>query len=125
MCTRKPRIAAAVLAGLAALIVILWAAHSWPHTAEAQDAAKPDAKKDPVDEKSIRALIAQLADDSFEKREMAEKRLVEIGEPAKELLAKAVKDSTDPELRDRAAKLIQQLSRNSFVEIRRFEGPIA
>jgi hypothetical protein len=43
---------------------------------------KPQSKKDAVDETTVRALIKQLGDESFEKREAADKRLVAIGEPA-------------------------------------------
>ena len=60
-----------------------------------------------VDEKAIRALIAQLSDDAFVKREAAQKRLAEIGGLALELLKKAAKESPDAETRERATQLIE------------------
>ena len=49
----------------------------------AQEAGqKSPAKKDAPDEAKIRALIAQLGDDSFDKREAAEKSLAAVGLPA-------------------------------------------
>jgi hypothetical protein len=77
----------------------------------------PDSKKENVDEKSIRALIAELGDDVFDKREKAHQRLLRIGGPAIELLRKASKESTDLEMRERAGQLaeaIQELGLHSF-----------
>jgi hypothetical protein len=70
-----------------------------------QDEAAPEAKKVAVDEKTIRALIVDLGNESFEKREAAQKRLAGVGGPAIKLLNKAAKESTDQEVRDRVTEL--------------------
>jgi WD40 repeat protein len=90
---------------------------------KAQTPAPQDAGKGAADEKTIRKLIDQLGDDSFDKREEAEQKLGEIGQPALEHLQKAVKDTTDPEIRERASQLLLRLSRTFFVQVRRFDGP--
>jgi hypothetical protein len=76
--------------------------------------AAKDAKKDAVDEKRIRALIDDLGHDSFERRELAEKRLTEVGEPALRLLEDAAKQSSDSEVRERAAKLVASIQGRLF-----------
>jgi len=90
----------------------------------AQDNAKTPKKKPVADEKTIRALIGQLGDDAFSVREAAHKRLADIGEPALDLLRKAVKDSPDAEVRERLGQLIQAIASSFFVEVRRFKGRI-
>src|SRR5262249_21735318 len=83
--------------------------------ATAQVAAAPgQAKKESLDEKTIRALIAQLGDDSFVKREQAQKGLAAIGHPALDLLRQAAKEGTDLETRERAAKLVQDIGQVLF-----------
>lgn len=74
------------------------------------DSRSSGSKTESVDPATIRALIAQLADSSFEKRQEADKRLASIGAPALELLRKVAKESPDPELRNRATRLIQHIS---------------
>jgi len=87
-----------------------------------QDKAAPtEAKKSDVDEKAVRTLINQLADNVFEVREAAQKRLTEIGEPALEALKKAAKESGDAEAKQRLGQLIQAIQSSFFVEVRRFE----
>jgi WD40 repeat protein len=54
----------------------------------------------------IAALIEQLGDDEFKKREAASKELEEIGRPAVRPLRKAAATSTDPEIRRRAGRVI-------------------
>jgi hypothetical protein len=66
-------------------------------------------KKDPVDEKIIRGLIADLGHDAFAHREAAQKRLLAIGAPALELLKNAVKESADAEVRERATRLVDDI----------------
>jgi WD40 repeat protein len=75
-----------------------------------------------VDEQTIRELIKQLGDDSYDKREAADKRLAAIGEPAVALLVKALRETTDPEVRQRAKELIRVIGGTLFREVRRFEG---
>lgn len=87
------------------LVCSVWALASGQET----DRTK-GAKQTAVDEKVIRALITQLGDDSFEKREAAHKRLATIGLPALELLRKTAKDGTDLESRERATQLVGQIS---------------
>jgi WD40 repeat protein len=70
-------------------------------------------QKGPVDIKTIQSLIDQLGDDSYDKREAAEKRLIEIGGAAGELLRKAAKDSPDAEIRLRANKALQEIGSES------------
>jgi hypothetical protein len=77
-----------------------------------------DADKNTVDEKAIRALIAQLSDDAFVKREAAHKRLAEIGGPALELLKNAAKESPDAETRERATQLIELIQESGLQVVR-------
>ena len=86
------------------------------HSAEDRQDTLPakDAKKDAVDEKVIRALVDDLGHDSFEKRELAEKRLEAVGEPALRLLREAAHQSSDFEVRERAEKLIAGIESNLF-----------
>ncbi len=101
MVTRKLRVAALLL--LASTYVV-WA---WPTSAQqvGPQVEKPaaPAKKDAANDKTIRALILQLGDDSFDMREAAFNRLTAIGEAARGLLEKAAKDSTDFETRSPCA----------------------
>jgi WD40 repeat protein len=82
------------------------------------DKKDTDAKKEPTDEKSVRALIAQLGDNSFDKREDADKRLAAIGEPALILLEKTAQDSSDAEVRYRAGQLILAINKGMFTQVR-------
>jgi hypothetical protein len=114
---QRPRVAT-WLAGMAALSYLLLA---WHFLAQAQDAAKaPEGKKEAVDEKSVRALVTQLGDESFEKREAAHKRLAALGEQALPLLQKAAKETADLEVRTRLGELIQAIHSSLFVEVRSF-----
>ena len=56
----------------------------------------------------IAALIRQLGDKEFAKREAANKELDDIGEPARDALTKAAQ-SDDAEVRERAKKIIESL----------------
>jgi WD40 repeat protein len=58
----------------------------------------------------IAALIEQLGDDSFDKREAASKALDDIGVPAVRFLWKAAATSKDPEIRWRAERVIQTIA---------------
>ncbi len=70
-------------------------------------AKSADTQKGAVDEKTIRDLIKQLEDDSFEVREEATKRLTAIGDPARALVSKAAMDSPDAEVRQRAEQILR------------------
>jgi regulation of enolase protein 1 (concanavalin A-like superfamily) len=85
-----------------------------PGPVGAQDPNPARKTKNTPDEKNIRALIAQLGDNAFEKREAAEKQLAAIGLPALELLRKTAADGTDLEARERAAKLVEQIRQLLF-----------
>ena len=58
----------------------------------------------------IGALIKQLGDDAFAKRETASKELEDIGEPALPALRKAATSSEDPEIRRRAEHISQSIA---------------
>jgi RNA polymerase sigma factor (sigma-70 family) len=86
-------------------------------------ADKPaDGQSTTADEKAVRELIKQLGNDDFEKREAAHKRLVEIGEPALEMLRQAARESRDAEISQRATKAAREIARALFGEVRHFEG---
>jgi RNA polymerase sigma factor (sigma-70 family) len=90
--------------------------------AAASPAARAAAKPATPDDRTIRALIAQLGDDSFKRREQASKRLVAIGAPALELLRRAARDGRDLEVRRRAGQAVRAIERALFHEVRRFTG---
>jgi WD40 repeat protein len=118
----RPRVVVALLLlGLIALCHILFVWHDPAPVANAQDAV-PEPKKDAADEKTIRMLIQQLGDISFEKREAAAKRLAEIGEPALIPLENAAQKDSDPEVRTRATELGRVIDKSSLQEVRRFDG---
>jgi hypothetical protein len=58
----------------------------------------------------VAALIKQLGDHKFAKREAASKELVDIGEPALAALRKAATSSDDLEIRRRAERIIQTIA---------------
>lgn len=64
----------------------------------------------PTSAARIAALIEQLGDDSFDKREEASKTLVNIGVPAVRFLRKAASTNEDPEIRLRAERVIQTIA---------------
>ena len=115
MAINRPRNTVSLLLCLAALLLVLLTRGLEWFAVRAQDAAKPpEAKKEAVDEKSIRALITQLGDNSFAKRESAQKRLASIGTPALVLLQKAAKEATDAEVRTRAEQLVDSIQQQLF-----------
>jgi WD40 repeat protein len=125
MTINKRRTAVVLLVGLGMLsaggLLLGQSARSAPQSADAAKAGQ--AKKDAVDDKAIRNLITQLGDDSFEKREAAEKKLAEIGEPALELLHQAAKDAGDAEIRQRAAELARTITSSYMKLVRSFTWP--
>src|SRR5262249_27588708 len=58
----------------------------------------------------VAALIKQLGDDAFAKREAASKELEDIGEPALVALRRAAASSEDLEIRRRAESIIQTIA---------------
>jgi uncharacterized protein (TIGR03067 family) len=98
-----------------ALSIALLALHGFALITSAQDSANTaQVKKDAVDEKAIQKRIAELGDESFNKRETAYKRLATLGMAAQPALEKASRESTDVEVRQRAHRLIAQLSLNAL-----------
>ncbi len=75
--------------------------------------ATPSIGADPAqhaDTKRVDDLIRQLADAEFAKREAASRELEEMGEPALPALRKAAAAHEDPELRQRAARVVREIS---------------
>src|SRR5262245_36720645 len=58
----------------------------------------------------IAALIRQLGDDDFEKREAASKELDAIGEPALDALRKAAASGAEAEIRSRAKRIVESIT---------------
>jgi WD40 repeat protein len=106
MLTNRPTAARLLLLGMIALSISICVL---PFIAQNGSAAAQE-KQDGTDEKAIRALIAQLGEDTYQKREDADKRLLEVGRPALPLLRKAAKENPDAEVRERAEKLLQAIS---------------
>jgi HEAT repeat protein len=67
----------------------------------------PSYEKTAAELKEINALIAQLGNDEFAKREEAQRNLIEIGLKAKPELKDAAKKNSDPEIRNRAAHIVE------------------
>src|SRR6478752_6428254 len=78
----------------------------------------PAVKEKNADEKTIRALIADLSDDVSEMREKAYEKLLRIGGPAIELLRKASTDGADLEARERASQLMTAIQERSLHSVR-------
>jgi dipeptidyl aminopeptidase/acylaminoacyl peptidase len=89
----------------------------------ARKESSPQNKQEKVDQQTIRNLIKQLGDDSFEKREEADKQLSAVGEPALELLQQAAKDNKDPEIRQRAQVLARRITSSFVRQLRTFVSP--
>lgn len=70
-----------------------------------------------VDPQLIQQLIRQLGAESFRQREAAMQRLRAIGEPALIPLRRAAREYPDPEVRQRAARLIRLLENSLLVQL--------
>ena len=75
-------------------------------------AAGAEAAKDAPTEKVVAELIKQLGDGSFKVREAAQKKLIEIGPPALDQVATAVK-SEDAEVSRRAEEILKVISKQA------------
>src|SRR5271170_3445560 len=64
-----------------------------------QNTKSAEAQKSTADDKTISDLINQLGDESFDKREEAMRKLIALGEAARELVKKAAAGSSDAEVR--------------------------
>jgi WD40 repeat protein len=92
------------------LCVLLTETWAWLHwLSDAHGQGSPPTKEK-LDEKTIHALIGQLGDDSFEKRDEAQKKLVAAGKAALPLLRKAATESADAETRERAMVAARMIS---------------
>jgi uncharacterized protein (TIGR03067 family) len=81
-----------------------------------------DSGKSAGDDK-IRALIKQLGDDAFAKREAASKKLETIGMPALAALRAAATSSGDAEIRQRARALIRAITARAWkAELKKWQG---
>lgn len=79
-----------------------------PFSSRAQDAAAEEAAPN-ANAEEIAALIAQLGDDDFNRREAAVTKLVDIGEPARAAVEQAT-ESKDPEIAARAHAVLRKLA---------------
>ncbi len=77
-----------------------------PPAAPPKPAAGPEASKAEID-----TLIRDLGSADFETRERASRRLLEIGDPAKRALQKAMDDAPQMEARWRAEQILRRLAR--------------
>src|SRR5262245_38166837 len=90
--------------------------------AAALAAAAPPPPAPKPSEQDIAALVAQLGNKSFRKREEAGKRLAGFDEDALPALRRAAATSKDPEVRRRAEALAESIQNRLFGERRRFTG---
>ena len=101
MFTKKRYAIALLFLGLAT--IPLWSGQFLASALGQDTPPATQAKKEAADEKTIIALIAQLGDEAFQKRQEAEKRLVAVEQAGgTNLLRKAAKESLDAEVRERA-----------------------
>ncbi len=86
---------------IAALVSAVWAVPAWGET----------APKDQAEQ--IARLVEQLGADSYQARQEAQKKLIEVGEPAVAALEKAL-NSSDAEVRVRAEKALEEIRKGAF-----------
>jgi sulfatase modifying factor 1 len=111
--------------GVTKLISILVAVLAVAGLVFSQDAPKEPPNKDGQNEletskelaERIAKLIAQLGDDDFSRRESAQEELIKIGRPVLAAVRKALKDSGDAEVKERAAKIVEKVSNPVFTPI--------
>lgn len=74
----------------------------------------------PEEIKKILELIKQLGVDDWKERELAQRKLFEIGSPARPFLEKALRETNDPEIRLRVKKLLEDipdtLAKEAFIQ---------
>lgn len=83
------------------------------------------AGENPPVEEVARRLIERLGNPEFEVREAASKALRDLGEPALPRLRQAASESTDAEVRNRAERLVEEISEDVIrvSKGQRFQGP--
>lgn len=64
-------------------------------------------------EESVDALVARLSSDEWQARQAAEDRLVQLGATAHEALARAARETDDPETRTRAEAALARIAENA------------
>ena len=79
-------------------------------------------EKGDADEKKIAKLIEQLGDDDYDVRKVAEKKLIEIGEPAIDQIRKAAREAPDADVKLRAIVLSATIGKELYGQIRAFNG---
>jgi WD40 repeat protein len=113
---RSHRLRAITLLWIAVTMHFFLVWHFWAHAGP----TRPETKDENTT--MVRALIAQLGDNSYEKRQAAQRRLADIGEPALTALEQAAKDDSDIEIRSRANELLRIIYKSFLHEVRRYEG---
>src|SRR5262249_40535494 len=103
----------AALLMMTAMAGVLWTAAR---------AADDDDKEKKADPKEIAKLIDQIGDDDEDKRNEAEKKLIELGEQAHEAVRKAAKDHPDADVRLRATLLLKKIGDHVFRELKKMTG---
>jgi WD40 repeat protein len=79
-------------------------------------------EKNDAEDARIAKLIEQLGDDEYDVRKAAEKKLIEIGEPALDQIKKAAKEAADADVKLRAIVLSATISKGLYGQIRTFTG---
>src|SRR5262245_28432903 len=69
-----------------------------------------------VSQEKLAALIEQLGDDSFEKREQASRELIRLGKRAKRVLEEAL-EHADLEIRSRAGRCLREIDKDDGVGV--------
>jgi WD40 repeat protein len=84
--------------------------------------SKGQPKEEKASSEKINRLVNQLGDEDFAKRDQARKQLEAIGEPAVEILRKAVESSKDAEIRSAAKAIVEAIERKTSGLLRAFVG---
>src|SRR3954464_631927 len=77
----------------------------------------------------IQALVKQLSNDNYQKRQAAQDQLVRFGAGARPFLEQLLKESNDPEARTRAEAALQQMDEDksagpSLITIHAKDAPV-
>ena len=106
---------AAMAAGIALAQTSPTTSTSVPATQPASAPSTAAATTAPVDSTKLDALINQLNDDDWRKRESATKEIVALGIGAKPRLVQLVAETKDEEVRTRASTAIAQIDDNKLI----------
>jgi WD40 repeat protein len=69
---------------------------------------------EPVDEKRLARLLAELDAETFEQREAASRELARLGERAEATVRRAIKEDAPPEAKRRLAELVERLEQRTI-----------